>query len=281
MIAQLRSEWMRGRGRPVEKFTGAIVILLGVVIPAVMLLASTRNAIMRVSALETMAFPSSLRAAETMATIIGPVGAAALGANIIGAEFQYGTWPLLLVRTSSRVRLGFIKIATAAARVVSLTVIGVLIFLAVAAAIRTAYGLPVVATPAAGAFVPATRQLLIPFIGICGAMAFAAMIAFTITVVSRSAVFGMLAGALAQPFLFAIRFKETASWIPYVHLDNIQTRLMTGRANPMLARLYEFDWSGRASAAVLARTRHPRCDRPDRVPQTGDRLLSLSRRSSH
>ena len=108
------------------------------------------------------------------------------------------------------------------------------------------------ATPAAGAFVPTTRQVLIPFIGIGGAMAFAAMMGFTITVVSRSAVFGMLAGALAQPFLLAIRFKETASWIPYVHLDNIQMRLMTGHANPMLSQLYEFNWSGRASAGVLA-----------------------------
>jgi ABC-type transport system involved in multi-copper enzyme maturation permease subunit len=252
MIAQLRSEWMRGRGRPVEKLTGAIVIVLGVVIPAVMLLASSRNAIMRVSALDTMAFPSSLRTAETMATIIGPFWAAAIGANIIGAEFQYGTWPLLLVRVSSRVRLALIKMLTVAARVVVLTVIGVLIFLAMCAAVRTAFGLPVQGVPIPGAFVPTTKQMLIPFIGIVGAMAFAAMIAFTITVVSRSAVFGMLAGALAEPFLFAIRFKETASWIPYVHLDNIQTRLMTGRPNPMLVRLYEFNWSGRASAAVLA-----------------------------
>src|SRR5207247_9406524 len=95
-------------------------------------------------------------------------------------------------------------------------------------------------------------QLRIRLVGISGGLAFAAMIGFTITVVSRSAVFGMLAGALAQPFLFAIRFKETASWIPYVHLDNIQTRLLSGRPSPVLARLYEFNWSGRASAADLA-----------------------------
>ena len=252
MITQLRSEWMRGRGRPVEKFTGAVVMVLGVVIPGVMLLASSRNALMRTSALETMAFPSSLRAAQTMATIIGPFWAAALGANIIGAEFQYSTWPLLLVRMSSRVRLALIKIVAAAARIIALTGAGVLIFLGVCAAIRIAYGVPVVATPIAGAYVPTTGQMLIPFVSICGAMAFAAMIAFTITVVSRSAVFGTLAGALALPFLSAIRFKETASWIPYVHLDNIQTRLLTGRPSPLLARLYEFNWSGRASAAVLA-----------------------------
>ena len=27
---------------------------------------------------------------------------------------------------------------------------------------------------------------------------------------------------------------------------------MTGRPNPMLVRLYEFNWSGRASAGILA-----------------------------
>ena len=252
MITQLRSEWMRGRGRPVEKFTGAVVLVLGFVIPGVMLLASSRNAIMRASALETMAFPSSLRAAQTMATIIGPFWAAALGANIIGAEFQYGTWPWLLVRTSSRVRLALFKIATAAARTILLTIAGVATFLAVCALVRAAYGVPLAHLAPDIAQAPTAGQLLIPFVGICGAMAFAAMIGFTITVVSRSAVFGMLAGALAQPFLFAIRFKETASWIPYVHLDNIQTRLLTGRPSPLLARLYEFNWSGRASAAVLA-----------------------------
>ena len=50
----------------------------------------------------------------------------------------------------------------------------------------------------------------------------------------------------------AIRFKETASWIPYVHLENIQSRLLTGRPSPALMRLYEFNMSGRASAAVAA-----------------------------
>lgn len=55
-------------------------------------------------------------------------------------------------------------------------------------------------------------------------MAFAAAVAMTITVVSRSVVFGMLTGVLMQPLLMAIRFTETVKWIPYVHLDNIQSR---------------------------------------------------------
>ena len=246
MIAQLRSEWMRGRGRPVEKYTGAVVIALGVVVPAVMLLASSRNALMRKSALETLAFPASVRAAQTMATIMGPFWAAALGANIIGAEFQYSTWPLLLVRSASRERLALVKILTAAARIAALTIVGVLTFVAVGATVRILYGVPV-----AGQLV-AARELLIPFIGIGGAMAFAAAIAFTITVVSRSVVFGMLTGAFALPLFSAIRFKETAPWIPYVHFENIQSRLLTGRPSRALAQLYDFSMSGRASAGVVA-----------------------------
>ena len=35
-------------------------------------------------------------------------------------------------------------------------------------------------------------------------------------------------------------------------LDNIQTKLLSSRPNPLLLRLYEFNWSGRASAVVLA-----------------------------
>jgi len=82
-------------------------------------------------------------------------------------------------------------------------------------------------------------------------MAFAGAIAFTITVVSRSVVFGMLTGALALPLFAAIRFKETASWIPNVHLDNIQSRLLTGQPNPLLRQLYDFDMSAAASAAII------------------------------
>ena len=247
MIRQLRSEWMRGRGRPVEKYTGAVVIVLGVLIPVVMMFVSGRRAGMRASALETLAFPSSLRAAQAMATIMGPFWAAAIGANIIGAEFQYGTWPLLLVRSPSRVRLALVKVLIAAARIAALTVVGTLTFVAMGAVIRLVFG-----APQAGPATATAGALLIPFVGIGGAMAFAAATGFTITVVSRSVVFGMLTGALALPLLMAIRFKETASWIPYVHLENIQWRLLTGRPGPMLRQLYEFNMSGRASAAIVA-----------------------------
>jgi ABC-type transport system involved in multi-copper enzyme maturation permease subunit len=142
--------------------------------------------------------------------------------------------------------LAVVKIATAAARIVALTAVGTLMFVAVGAAVRMAFGAPVIR----GATV--LGPLLIPFVGIGGAMAFAAAIALTITVVSRSVVFGMLTGALALPLFSAIRFKETAFWIPYVHLENIQSRLMTGRANPILVRLYEFDMPARTSAVVVA-----------------------------
>jgi hypothetical protein len=36
MIRQLHSEWIRGRGRPVEKFDGAFALLLGT-IPLIMI----------------------------------------------------------------------------------------------------------------------------------------------------------------------------------------------------------------------------------------------------
>jgi hypothetical protein len=49
----------------------------------------------------------------------------------------------------------------------------------------------------------------------------------------------------------AIRFKETARWIPYVHLQNIEERLLTGRPGTFLARFLDFDMSARASAGVL------------------------------
>ena len=58
-LKQLRSEWMRGRGRPVEKYTGAIVLVLGALIPIIMILMSSRNALMRTSALGTLAFPQA------------------------------------------------------------------------------------------------------------------------------------------------------------------------------------------------------------------------------
>jgi len=82
-------------------------------------------------------------------------------------------------------------------------------------------------------------------------MAFAAVIGLTITVVSRSVAFGTLTGALAQPLFLAIRVKETAPWIPYVHLQNVEERLLTGHPSQFLAAALDFHMSAQASASVL------------------------------
>jgi ABC-type transport system involved in multi-copper enzyme maturation permease subunit len=247
MMARLvQSEWMRGRGRPVEKFTGALVIVASVLIPLVMIGASSRNPLMRASALDTLSFPLSVSAARTMAMLIGPLWAAAIGANVVGAEYQYGTWPLLLVRCPNRIRLALAKMAAAMARIAVLTVLGVLIFVAAGAAIRMVSGAPVSSTTTT------LGQLIIPFVVVAGAMAFAAVVGFTITIVSQSVAFGTSIGALAFPLLSAIRFKETAAWIPYVHLENLQSHLFTGKASPVLVQLYAFDMSARASAAIVS-----------------------------
>lgn len=246
LAKQLRSEWMRGRGRPVEKYTGAVVIVLGVLIPIIMILMSTDKPVMRKSALEGLAFPASVRAASTMALLLGPFWAAALGANIVGAEYQYGTWPWLLVRSSSRLRLVLVKILSVSVRIIALTIVGVVSFAVVGAVVCAVLGARVVGESTTAG------QLLIPFIGVGGAMAFAAAIGLTVTVASRSVAFGTLMGALALPLFSAIRFKETARWIPYVHLENLQSRLLSGQPSPFLKQLYEFEMSARASTGVLA-----------------------------
>jgi hypothetical protein len=243
-LKQLRSEWMRGRGRPVEKYTGAVVLVLGALIPIIMILMSSRNPLMRKSALGTLAFPASVSAARTMASLLGPLWAAAIGANIVGAVLVRA-WSWLLVRTSSRTRLLLVKIVTVAVRVVGLTIVGVVTFVAVGALVCAALGAPVIGATATA------RQLMLPFITIVGAMAFSAAIGLALTVVSRSVVFGMLTGTLALPLLSAIRFKETAWWIPYVHLENLQSRLLTGEPSRTLKILYAFDMSARASAAIV------------------------------
>ena len=241
---QLRSEWMRAQGRPVEKYAGIVVLVLGTLIPVVMLLMSSRNAVMRKSALETLAFPASLRAARMMAMLVGPFWAAALGANVVGAEYQYATWPWLLVRTS-RLRLVLVKIAAMSSRIIALTLAGVFSFAAVAALVCAVVGAPLVS-----ASWPTAAEISIPFIAVAGAMAFAAAIGFTVTIAARSVAFGTLTGAFAQPFFMAIRFKETASWIPYVHLQNLEERLLTGKPSLFLAAL-DFHMSARASAIVI------------------------------
>jgi ABC-type transport system involved in multi-copper enzyme maturation permease subunit len=237
---------MRAQGRPVEKYAGIVVLVLGTFIPVVMLLVSSRNAVMRKSALETLAFPASLRAARVMAMLVGPFWAAALGSNVVGAEYQYATWPWLLVRTS-RVRLVLVKIAAMSARVIALTCAGVFSFAAVAALVCAVVGAPLVS-----ASWPTAAEISIPFIAVAGAMAFAAAIGFTVTIASRSVAFGTLTGAFAQPFFMAIRFKETASWIPYVHLQNLEERLLTGKPSPFLASALDFHMSAGASTGVIA-----------------------------
>lgn len=246
MLRHFRSEWMRAQGRPVEKYAGVVVLVLGALVPFVMLLVSSRDVVMRKSALETLAFPASVRAARVMATLVGPFWAAALGANVVGAEYQYGTWPWLLVR-SARLRLMFVKLAAMSARILALTLAGVSSFVVMAAVACAIAGAPLVS-----ASWPTAADILIPFVGVAGAMAFAAAIGFTVTIASRSVAFGTLTGAFAQPFFMAIRFKETASWIPYVHLQNLEERLLTGNPSLFLTAGLDFHMSAAASALVIA-----------------------------
>ena len=185
--------------------------------------------------------------AAALAALLGPFWAAALGANVVGAEYQYGTWPWLLVRCPSRLRLVVVKVLTMGGRVVALTLAGVSTFIAMAAIICAILGAPIVS-----ASVPTPGEVLIPFMAVGGAMAFAGVIGLTVTVVSRSVAFGTLTGALAQPLFMAIRFKETAAWIPYVHLQNVEERLLTGRPSPFLTGFLGLNMSARASGGVLA-----------------------------
>ena len=246
LSSHVRSEWMRARGRPVEKYAGIVVLVLGTLVPIVMLLVSWRNVVMRKSALETLAFPASVRAARVMAMLVGPFWAAALGANVVGAEYQYGTWPWLLVRTS-RLRLVFVKIVAMSARIVALTLAGVSSFVAMAVVACAIAGAPLVSPSP-----PTAAELVIPLISVAGAMAFAAAIGFTVTIASRSVAFGTLTGAFAQPFFMAIRFKETASWIPYVHLQNLEERFLTGKPSLFLTAGLDFHMSAGASTGVIA-----------------------------
>jgi ABC-type transport system involved in multi-copper enzyme maturation permease subunit len=246
VFSHVRSEWMRGRGRPVEKYAGIVVLVLGTLIPFVMLLMSSRNAIMRKSALETLAFPASVRAARIMAALVGPFWAAAIGANVVGAEYQYGTWPWLLVR-AGRLQLALVKVATMSARIVALTLAGIFSFVVMAAVACAIAGAPLESTSP-----PAAADLLIPCIGVAGAMAFAAVIGFTVTIVSRSVAFGTLTGTLAEPLFMALRFKETAPWNPYVHLQNVEDQLLTGKTSLFLTTGLDFHMSLRASVGVLA-----------------------------
>src|SRR5690242_3693895 len=133
--------------------------------------------------------------------LVGPFWAAALGANVVGAEYQYGTWPWLLVR-SARLRLVIVKLMAMSARILALALAGVSSFVVMAAAACAVAGAPLVSTSW-----PTGAQILIPFVAVAGAMAFAAAIGFTVTIASRSVAFGTLTGAFAQPFFVAIRFK--------------------------------------------------------------------------
>jgi len=229
----------------VEKFAGASELLIGLMIPLIMLARTAGNQILRTSALTSLAFPGSLAGGRAMMTILGPLFAAAIASNIVGAEYQYGTWPWLLVRTSSRTRLLTVKVLVAAARILAIAVAGIALYMTMGALVLAFVGAPLTKD------IPAARFLLVPFIDIAGNMAFVAAVAMTVTLASRSSVFGMLAGVMFVPVLAAIRFKETAAWIPMVHLQNIEEKLLFHKASPFLATALDFHMSGRASAAVL------------------------------
>lgn len=245
LVGRVYSEWLKGRGRPLERLIAALALALGTIVPVMMIVVSRDHATMRASALATLAFPASLTAARALLSIVGPFCAAALGANAAGAEYQYGTWPGLLVRTSGRGSLFLAKIVVGTARIAWLALAGILTFAALAAGVCALLGAPVGSSSATSA-----ENLLYSFIPVCGAMAFAAAVAPLISVATRSVVSGVLIGASVVPLMAALRFKETAPWNFYVHLQNVQLQL-TGQPTTVLTRLYEFDMSARASVWIL------------------------------
>ena len=140
-----------------------------------------------------------------------------------------------------------VKIATMSARIAALTLVGICTFVGMAAVACVIAGAPLVS-----AAPPSAAELLIPCIAVAGAMAFAAVIGFTVTIASRSVAFGTLTGALAEPLFMSLRFKETATWNPYVHLQNVEDQLLTGKASLFLTGALDFHMSIRASTGVLA-----------------------------
>ena len=63
--------------------------------------------------------------------------------------------------------------------------------------------------------------------------------------------FGTLTGALAEPLFMALRFKETAPWNPYVHMQNVEDQLLSGKASRFLTDALELHMSVRASTGIL------------------------------
>jgi ABC-type transport system involved in multi-copper enzyme maturation permease subunit len=240
----LRSEWLKSRSRPLEQYTAVIAIVLGVLIPAVMIFASRQSVPLRKGALAALAFPSSVASARTMLGIVGPLFAAALGANIAGAEYQYGTWPWLLVRSAGRGRLFMAKLVIGAIHVIGRAALGVLTFTLIGALICVLEGSPVRGEARE------TMNLLYSFITVLGTMAFAAAIALMVTMASRTMILGVLTGVLALPVLEQLRFKETALWNYYGHLQNVELYL-SGLPRTMLLRRYEFDLSVSTSIWML------------------------------
>jgi ABC-type transport system involved in multi-copper enzyme maturation permease subunit len=241
----IRSEWLKSRGRPLEQYTAVIAVVLGLLIPVIMIFATRRSVAMRTAALGALAFPSSVASARTMLGIIGPLFAAALGANIVGAEYQYGTWPWLLVRSTGRGRLFMAKLVVGALHIIVRAALGVLTFALVGALVCVLEGSP------ARSQAPATMGLLYSFITASGTMAFAAAIALTVTLASRSMTLGVLTGVMTLPVFEALRFKEAALWNYYGHLQNVELYL-SGKPRTVLLRVYEFDLSVRTSVGMLA-----------------------------
>jgi hypothetical protein len=60
------------------------------------------------------------------------------------------------------------------------------------------------------------------------------------------------AGTARASAVHSDSIQETAWWIPYVHLENVQSRLLNGRPSPFLMRIYAFEMSARAGTGVLA-----------------------------
>jgi ABC-type transport system involved in multi-copper enzyme maturation permease subunit len=238
------SEWLKGRGRPLDRFTLAIAVSLGTLVPVLMVVTTRNNPVMHGEALKALAFPSSLTASATFLAVIGPMCAAAVGANVVGAEYQYGTWPWLLVRCPRRWRLFVAKVVVAACRTAGVALLGVFTFCMLGAIIGTLMGPPGVADALS------IRALAATLVMVIGTMTFAAAIALLVTVFARAVTIGVLVGATATPLMMVLRFKETASWNYYLHLQNVQA-YVAGQPAALL-RLYEFDSTALTSTMTLA-----------------------------
>lgn len=240
----IRAELIKLTRRPAAVYTALFVVVSAAVAPLVMTsLAYFQPERYRGAAQWWMAFPLSLQFFGYAMSLVAAFPACILAADLVGSEYRLGTWSMIVPRAHRRSEIVLAKAL--------LVVVLIPVVFGVGSALYTLGGFICCHLLSVPSTVPLPAFAAVGGVAVeCVRALFFSLLAFAVTVLFRSTIFGVAAGLVAPLLLELVTFRQTSVFLPNIHLTNLQA-FTSGERNLILDHLVGFKLPFEVSVGIL------------------------------